>query len=189
MVTESTRRALFPPLNVHLAANIHTTDMDDQGGEWQDVHNRRRKKGIPIVLRPFHDCDLHTIPPTHSTGNPEFAIKQALTLATKTGGVPNSFPTLDWQLHKVIVVRKRVQHRFLRMHSDEDINNLRKATAVVQRRCIRLRRQQWDSTCKTLDENAGLGKFWRIANKLMRVRTPRQPFTGLALALGNSIYL
>lgn len=39
------------------------TEMDDHGGEWQDVHSRRRKKGIPVVLRPSHDGDLRTIPP------------------------------------------------------------------------------------------------------------------------------
>lgn len=45
----------------------------------------------------------------HSMGDPEFAIKQASTLAMKTGRVSNSFPTPDWQVHKVIAVRKHAQ--------------------------------------------------------------------------------
>lgn len=113
-------------------------------------------------------------------------IGAALKDSTTMVSVPFDRPNPDFRWLQLRAKRRQAQRVALRTGRHEDTLRYRRQDALFKRHGKRLAREQWKQKCESFDGPRGATQAWRMARTLCNRPGPRDPISGMALALNIS---
>lgn len=114
-------------------------------------------------------------------GDLESAIGSTLVACKRSVWLSPKITQFDVELERLRAVRRRVERRYRRTKSRQDLRDARRMQKKIQRRIIQVQAQRWKSFCESLDPLKSLSGIWRTVRGLMTPVQQRSPFKALAL--------